>query len=302
MRYASAGAFRRALETRLNELSRAIGRSLVRLRKEVVFDRLLTRLLTVAPDRWLLKGALSLDYRFGDRARTTRDIDLATSGGESSATADLLAAQALDLDDFFSFSIERTAALDQLLEGAAVRYHVRAELAGRLFDEFVLDVGFDFPTEIEPDTLRGPDLLAFADLPPVEAPALPLELHVAEKLHAYSRIYGSGAVASTRVKDLVDLALIAREATLDASRLWAAIETTFARRGTAELPLRLPRPPSEWRVPYGRLARDIGLEADLDGGYGKAIALLDPVLSGEMRSGTWEPASQHWAQPRRRYW
>jgi hypothetical protein len=65
----------------------------------------------VAPDRWLLKGALSLDYRFGDRARTTRDIDLATSGGEASATADLLAAQALDLNDFFSFSRQRWADL-----------------------------------------------------------------------------------------------------------------------------------------------------------------------------------------------
>jgi predicted nucleotidyltransferase component of viral defense system len=300
VRYASAGAFRRALETRLNELSRATGRSLVRLRKEVVFDRLLVRLLTVAPDRWLLKGALALDYRFGDRARTTKDIDLVTSDGEASATADLLVAKALDLGDFFRFSIERTAALDQLLEGAAVRYHVRAELAGRVFDEFVVDVGFDFPTGVEPEALRGPDLLAFADLPPVEVPALPLELQVAEKLHAYGRLYGSGAVASTRVKDLVDLALIAREATLDANRLRAAIEVTFARRGTTELSAGLPRPPSEWRVPYSRLARDIGLKADLSGGYATAVALLDPVLRGEVRSGTWQPASQQWSQPRRR--
>ena len=73
MRYASAAAFRQALETRLVEQSRTSGRAHVRLRKEVVFDRLLARLLAAAPDRWLLKGALALDYRFGDRARTTRD-------------------------------------------------------------------------------------------------------------------------------------------------------------------------------------------------------------------------------------
>lgn len=36
------------------------------------------------------------------------------AGGEQSATTDLLAAQALDLGDFFVFSIEGTAKLDQL--------------------------------------------------------------------------------------------------------------------------------------------------------------------------------------------
>ena len=55
--------------------------SLARLRKEVAFDRLLARLLVVAPGRWVLKGGLALDFRFGERARTTRDIDLAIAGG-----------------------------------------------------------------------------------------------------------------------------------------------------------------------------------------------------------------------------
>ena len=96
MRYASAPLFRQALEARLGATSRAGGPSLARLRKEVVFDRLLARLVAVAPDHWILKGALALDYRFGDRARTTRDIDLAAAGNEASVTADLLAAQARD--------------------------------------------------------------------------------------------------------------------------------------------------------------------------------------------------------------
>ena len=149
MKYKSAPAFRQALERRLPALSHETGRSPVRLRKEVAFDRLLARLVATAPDRWLLKGALALDYRFGSRARTTRDIDLATAGDEASATVDLLAAQAVDLGDFFSFAIERTSALDRIRDAAAVRYHVIAELAGRTFDEFVLDVGFDQPLGVE---------------------------------------------------------------------------------------------------------------------------------------------------------
>jgi predicted nucleotidyltransferase component of viral defense system len=294
VKYGSATAFRRALETRLTADARDTGRSVVRLRKEVAFDRLLARLFTVAPERWVLKGALALDYRFGDRARTTKDIDLASAGDEASATADLLAAQAVDLKDFFSFLIERTSALDRLVDGAAVRYHVRAELAGRVFDEFLLDVGFDPPSGVELDRLRGPDILAFADIAPIEVPAVPIEVHVAEKLHAYTRDYGLGSVRSTRVKDLVDLVLIAAESSLDARRLWTALETTFGRRASHRVPAKLPRPPADWRVPFGRMARTVAIDSDVETGFDSAARMLDPILGRTIGSGAWDPLAQIW--------
>ena len=133
MRYGSAAAFRQALERRLLDRSRETGESLVRLRKVVVFDRLLARLSAAAPDRWVLKGALSLDFRLGHGGRTTKDIDLVRRDDEEAATTDLLAAQATDLGDFFAFAIERMAAPGEA-GGAAVRYRARAELAGRLFE------------------------------------------------------------------------------------------------------------------------------------------------------------------------
>ncbi len=242
----------------------------------------------------MLKGGLALDYRLGTRARTTMDIDLAGSGGEDAATADLVATQELDLGDHFSFAIERTAKLDQLVEGSAVRYHVRADLAGRLFEEFLLDVGFDFPSGWEPETLHGPDLLAFADIAPVEAPALPLELQIAEKVHAYTRGYGQSGMASTRVKDLVDLALIASACQVNADRLNRALRDTFGQRDRHELPGALPRPPADSRLPYARMAREVGLAAELVRGYELAARLLDPVLSGDLRAAVWEPAAQSW--------
>ena len=76
MKYATAEPFRTALEDRLRQQAWAAGLPLVRLRKDVAFERLLARLLVAAPDRWVLKGGLALDYRLGDRARTTKDIDL----------------------------------------------------------------------------------------------------------------------------------------------------------------------------------------------------------------------------------
>lgn len=293
MRYASAPFFRQALEARLAAASRDGGPSLARLRKEVAFDRLLARLVAVAPDRWILKGALALEYRFGERARTTRDVDLAMRGDETAATADLLAAQALDTGDFFSFAIERTGSVGRHDDGSAVRHHVVAELAGRIFDAFVLDIGFDPPAGLEPDRLRGPDLLAFAGIDPVDVPALPLEFAVAEKLHAYTRSYGDRGRASTRVKDLVDLVLIAGKANLDARKLREALDATFERRATHPLPPRLPAPPADWRVPYGRMCRDIGLDADPGAGHAVAAALVDPVL-GATVEGTWDPAARDW--------
>ncbi len=144
MKYATSGAFRTALEQRLLTEAREAGLPVVRLRKLVVFDRLLARLLLAAPDRWLLKGALALDLRLGARSRTTKDMDLARHDDEEEATADLLAAQVLDLGDYFTFEIERTGRLDAAFEGAAVRYHVAAALDGRPFEDVIVDIGFFF--------------------------------------------------------------------------------------------------------------------------------------------------------------
>ncbi len=58
---------------------------------------------------------------------------------------------------------KRTSRLDALLEGDAVCYHVTAEVDGRPFEFVTVDVGFGDPPPLEPDVLRGPDVLSFAD-------------------------------------------------------------------------------------------------------------------------------------------
>jgi len=175
MKYATAGAFRTALERRLLTHANETNIPLVRLRKLVVFDRLMARLMAVAPDRWVLKGAVALQFRAGPQYRTTRDVDFSRADSEEAATADFLAAQSVDLGDYFSFSVERSGEIDVGGEAATVRYHVRAELAGRVFESFVVDVAFSSHSLEAPDRLLGPALLAFADILPTEVPAIPLE-------------------------------------------------------------------------------------------------------------------------------
>lgn len=292
MKYASAAAFRMAIEQRLLNLSHETELSLARLRNTIVFDRLLARLSAAAPNRWVLKGALALDFRLESAGRATKDIDLVRRDNEEAATEDLITVQAIDLDDYFVFAIEKVEQREEGQEGAALRFRARAELAGRLFDEVIIDISFSDPLQWEPERLRGPDLLGFADIEPAEVPALPLEQQVAEKLHAYTRVYGSGH-SSSRAKDLIDLVLIKSYATLDASRLREAMRETFRSRALQDLPSSVPEPPPDWETAYRKLATEVGIDPTLSVGLAEARALLDPILKGEA-IGHWDPAHQHW--------
>ncbi len=147
MKYAAPEAFRAALDQRIRNEAAASGVPVMRLRKRVAFERFLARLTVVDPQCWVLKGAFALDLRLGLRAPTTKDIDLAGAEDEQTATADLIAAQAIDLHDHFNFDVTRTPALDQAEAFRAVRYSVTAELAGRRFEQFPVDVALsEHPT------------------------------------------------------------------------------------------------------------------------------------------------------------
>ncbi|MGE0600666.1 MAG: nucleotidyl transferase AbiEii/AbiGii toxin family protein [Dehalococcoidia bacterium] len=292
MRYETAAAFRRALEDRLKERSHRDGARLARLRKHVAFDRFLARLLRVAPDQWALKGGFALQLLMSDRARTTRDVDLAWRVHEDELLDRLIEATIEDLGDFFTFRVERTTA-DPDRMGGAHRFRVEASLAGRLFETFLLDVGEGESVTAQPDVLATPDLLGFAGIEPVTVPVIPLTRQAAEKLHAYTRRYEGGRVSS-RPKDLVDLALIAQLFSLDAARLLLDLQEVFASRGTHDLPSDLPSPPAEWRVPYRQLAIEVGLDADLNAGHTAAAAMLDSLLQAKVQSGTWNPQAQLW--------
>ena len=262
----------------------------MRLRKQVVFDRLLARLVTAAPGRWVLKGALALDLRLGERGRGTKDMDLERGDNEPAATADLVAAAALDLGDFFMFAVEKSG--ERVPEGASVRYVVRTELAGRIFEEVTVDVGFSDAGVSEPENLRGSDLLVFAGIERIEVPVVPLAQHVAEKVHAYVRTYGAGR-RSSRVKDLIDILLAASLDSLDAERLHRALANTFQSRAGPPLPERFPTPPRDWGPPYRKLAREVGLPEDLAHGHREAAGFLEPVLTGAA-VGCWDPRDKRW--------
>lgn len=292
MRYATAGAFRAALEARLKD-EQSDGVGLSRLRKRIVFERLLARLQVVAPDGWLLKGGFALELRLGGRARTTKDVDIDWTAGEGEATELLLDAAALEMDDMFSFDVQR-AAIDDDLAGGGQRWTVRAELAGRDFERVAIDVGFGKPPVVEPVTLAASRLLEFAEVPSIVVPALAVEQHLAEKLHAYSRTYAGGQ-PSSRVKDLVDIVVIARTTAVDGDRLRQAVVAIFERRHTHEPPKALASPPRDWARPWATLVEHLPADADLTSGFSVAAAFWDPLLAGEADLVEWDPELLVWA-------
>jgi hypothetical protein len=292
MNYQTGKAFRNALETRILTQSAQGPVSLVRLRKLVAFDRFLARLLAVQPDRWLLKGGLALQLRLGHRARTTKDIDVLLRLARPEIGPFLLHAAELDLGDFFSFTVQQDPEPLPGPDAGGWRFFVTARVDSRVFETFHVDIGLADPVLEPAEILTTPPLLAFAGIPPLTLPCYPLSQHLAEKIHAYVKQRASGA--NTRVKDLVDILLIATYSPVAAPALHAAILATFAAQGSGAPPTSLPDPPAAWPAQYRKLAQESGLAATtLLLAIMQARAFLDPVLNGTAH-GNWAPEKQAW--------
>jgi hypothetical protein len=295
MAYDSGASFRRALEDRLRSQSLQTGAPLVRLRKMVAFDRFLVRLVRDQPDTWVLKGGLALQLRLGERARTTKDIDVLLITPREDVHQALVRAALVDLGDWFQFEVERSPAETPAQPLGGVRFQVQSLLDRQRFETFHVDVGWGDPLVEPVETLSTPALLAFAGIPPTEIPSYPLTQQVAEKVHAYTRPRATGE--ASRVKDMVDILLIAELRQMDGQALAQALQATFDTRKTHASPLHLPDPPSMWAAPFRRLAEETGLDYQTLTEAGEAARrFLDPILRGEA-VGVWDPLTWSW-QPR----
>jgi hypothetical protein len=211
---------------------------------------------------------MAVELRRPGLARATRDIDLVMRFGVVDDPSDveqvreaLLESLIKDVDgDWFVFGVSGGVRLsDDSYGRPAWRFLIEARLAGKRFAELRSDV------VARPEELAGieqralPDVLGFAGIPPRLVQVTDLRQQYAEKIHAMTRSYPDGT--SSRVKDLVDLVLLIEDgvsADPDPG-LRDVVQRVFKIRATHEMPMDLPVPPASWRVPFERLATEVGL-------------------------------------------
>lgn len=264
------------------------------------FDRFLSRVFAQGEDsEWLLKGGTSILARV-PRSRATRDVDLAASGAQDldQAVAALQQAVSTDLGDHVRFELSgsRQTGLGDNQPGVQTRRVVFTCLdttTGRKIGDVPVDIVVGPAPVGRPETLTPANRL---DLPrPVVSHPyrlFPVADQVAEKVCATMATNYPGGKPSSRVKDLVDLVVIARTQNVDLDELRAAIAT---KRRLSRLPPfdRFATPPG-WERQYRALAGGTlptGGITDIAQAQDLVAQLIDPALTTRAGSDpmTWIP-------------
>ncbi len=264
MTYETAQAFRMALEQRLLSRSKETKVSLDRLRRRVLFERIVRRLQVAEPGLWVLKGGMALEVRLLDEARLTKDIDFGLRSDVANAEElreRLVEALARSVDgDGFTLAVEQ---VKQLMEddGGRLTWRVKvtAELADRPFGAVQVDVS-PRPHELDAtDLVPLPNSLEFAGVVAPHVEIVNVNRHAAEKFHGMLRDYGDRE--NTRVRDLVDLMILTEHELLEPSALAAAIRLVWSERDGVSPPATLPSLPPSWLGRYERLVAEHNVEA-----------------------------------------
>jgi len=291
-RYPDPGAFRTALTQRLRRLAESSPWTLAELQRQIAYDRFLQR-LNASDDGWVLKGAAALLAREVS-TRATRDVDLYRRTELAEAETALREAIALDLGDWFTFEASRSRQMTAGVIG--VTFALTARIGIREWESFNVDlVGEAAGMTGEPDTAPA---LARIDLVELDQPGYrvwPLADHVADKVTATFATYGRTNRASTRVKDLIDLVVIAHCAQLSAQDAIVAVRAQASRRDLV-LRERFGIPDMDhWSRHYPIEARKVrGLtEQTLADAITVVGNFVDPILAGTA-TGSWDPVTLRW--------
>jgi hypothetical protein len=259
-------ALRDSINDRLANVADAQNVAPDRVRRHFVFQRMLVRLS--ATDGWVLKGGFALEVRLGLQARATKDLDLAIVDDlddlEGTEVQDrLLDALDIDADDGLTFQVSAPRALaSDEADNPGWKFTVASFLGGKLFASLRLDIvarskeiaGAVGTIEVRPPILA--ERLNSATMPAVD-----VAQHAAEKFHAMARTYAGGR-PSSRVKDLVDVVLLADAGLLPHPDLPNRLRTVWQVRDGVPPPAQLPAFPAAWTADFGVMAAELDLDVD----------------------------------------
>ncbi len=220
-----------SIRQRLLNLAREQGIRFNSVLQRYAAERFLYRLsVSDEVDRFTLKGAALFRVWIGEEMRPTRDVDFLAVGLEGhpairTALENICASPCAEDGVVFDPGTMRVANIreHQPYDG------IRARIDGRLGQARLalqIDIGFGDIITPGPEEQDYPTLLG---LPAPHLWTYPRETVVAEKLDAMV----SRDRTNSRVKDLWDIACLARRFAFDGEILRTAIAETFRRRGTS---------------------------------------------------------------------
>jgi predicted nucleotidyltransferase component of viral defense system len=267
-KYSTANGLRMALEQRLNNLAKETATDIMRLRRQVAFDRFLARIFNEPVSGLVAKGGYTLDLRL-KQARTTRDIDFSFSGdlngawnGKPESLKQFLQDKAdIDLSDFFVFIIGDSSMDLENAPYGGYRFPIEARMGARRFVSFSTDIAAGDKWFEPHENIALHDWLGFAEIPAVSIPVISAEQQFAEKLHAYTQPRGR---ENSRVKDLIDMLLLVKEDRMSASKLMEISNATFKKRESSLFPPKFDAPPESWRRKFAEIANECGIDEDIN--------------------------------------
>ena len=270
--------------------------------RQARFDRFLSRVFAAGDEsEWLLKGGMSMLARV-PRSRTTKDVDLAAQKAADLAEAEKALVDLVDVDlgDHLTFRLIRSTptGLGENQPGLATRRYIFA----------CIDVDHDTQIDtahvdvvVGPPPVGRPDVVEPANRLHLRRPLIthpyrlyPLADHVADKVCATMDTNYPGAKRSSRVKDLVDLVVLAHTQAVVLDELRNAIAAKRVISGIE--PFKHFDIPDDWARTYPTTAKGVpsaefftaAAAADL------VASFVDPALDKSSNTGIWDPDNLAW--------
>ena len=289
----------RALEMAVKDAAKASPLDTNRAIAGFYFHRLLYRVFSEPETPFVLKGGQGMLARTID-ARATRDIDLATDRLDANAAVEeLKRLAAKDAGDFVTFEFKGVTPIkeeDEYRDGITIVFD--AFIGPKRAQRVSVDLVSDSITIGEPDYMAPADRIDVGGIPVCDYPVYPLARAVADKVCAIVERHGGRP--SSRVKDLMDIAIYALTEDFDADTLGAALRReACARRLVLGNEFALP---AEWEeaheAQYSKLAAQAKIPrniSNLPDALKISKTLLDPVLSG-VSAGSWDHVRSAWTE------
>lgn len=302
LRYATGRDLLAAVKARAADQALRNRQPTQQILRQFVYDRLLARLFHDPSAPWVLKGGNALMSREPVAARASLDLDLAARHAHDhldSLVRSFETASELNLGDHFRFVItnRREHRGDTQPNVAGYQLTLAAYCGIKKLDTIKIDLVTGTLITGTPRPLTRSSL-AIDGLDPVVVTVYPIADHVADKVCATAETHGATGRSSTRVRDLVDLVVIANTQPVDADDLARAIDLEWTHRGLPGTPAF--NPPATWASGYAGLARTTqgcATHPTFDAAvHFIREEFLGPVLSGHIGRATWNARRGDWRQ------